>query len=245
MDFDHRLALLRARYVASLPSKRDHVADAWSNLRAAPADAGARNELRTLLHRLAGSAPAYGHAELGGIAADASQQLGDAAADAVDLIDEITQRIERVLHLLEAIPGGSEANAAVKPSAATPLRVILVEDDPEQAELIAAALGARGCTVRHAEHSESLWEVLTTWPCDAVVLDYWLGTSTARDLVGLVRNEPTFASIALVCLTVETDVNLLAGVIEGGCDAVLSKHHPPDAIVEALTMHVMRRRAMR
>lgn len=243
MDFDDRLELLRARYLASLPSKRDQVAKAWSALRAAPADAMARSELRTLLHRLAGSAPAYGHAELGGLAAEASQQLGDAGVGSTDLLEGIAGHIERVLHMLEAIP--SDGGAALTEPATAPLRVILVEDDPEQAELIAAALGAHGCTLRHAEHSESLWEVLTTWPCDAVILDYWLAAGTAREIVALVRDEPTFASIALLCLTVETDVNVLAAVIEGGCDAVLGKHLEPDAIVEALRTQVMRRRALR
>lgn len=206
-------------------------------------DAAARSELRILLHRLAGSAPAYGHAELGGLAADASQQLGDAGVATSDLVDGIAERVERVLHLLDAIP--RESGATPAESASVPLRVILVEDDPEQAEMISAALVARGCSLRHAEHSESLWEVLTTWPCDAVILDYWLANGTAREIVSLVRDEPTFASIALVCLTVETDVNVLAAVIDGGCDAVLGKHLEADAIVDAVRTQVMRRRALR
>jgi len=245
MDFDHRLNLLRARYLASLPSKREGIANGWSALRETPADAAARSELRTLLHRLAGSAPAYGHAELGGLAAEASHVLGDGDVGASELVEGLAEGIERMLHLLDAIPRDDAADAASANEAGAPLRVILVEDDPEQAEMIAMALGERGCTVRHAAHSESFWEVLTTWPCDAIILDYWLGEGTAREIVALVRNEPTFASIALLCLTVETDVNVLAAVIQGGCDVVLAKHQAPEVIVEALQAHVTRRRALR
>ena len=245
MDFDQRLELLRARYLASLPSKREHLVKAWSALRAAPADAGARSELRTLLHRLAGSAPAYGQAELGERAADASRRIGDADADAVDLVNDLVEPVGRILALLESDPAVASASATQVAEDAVPLRVILVEDDAEQAERIGVALAARGCTVRHAQHSESLWQVVTTWPCDAILIDYWLGDETALDIVAMVRGEPSFAPIALVCLTVESDAHILAGVTGRGCDAVFSKRHDAGAIVDALHVHVRRRRAMR
>ena len=245
-DFDQRLALLRSRYLESLPSKQSHLLEAWMAFRQAPGDAAARTHLRTLLHRLAGSAPAYGYAAIGEVAASASHCLG--VEDPGDLsVDEVAPLIERLLPMIEAITRSLQANgdAQVDPSAPPPLRVILVEDDPDQAAAIAGALSAQGCVVRHAEHSESFWEVATTWPCDAVVIDYWLGVETARDIVALVRNEPTFASIALLCLTVEASAAKLKAVIDAGCDAVLSKTESPQRIVAALHTHAAARRAPR
>jgi CheY-like chemotaxis protein len=246
MDFDQRLALLRSRYVDSLPSKRSLLLDAWTAVRQAPEDEALQVNLRTLLHRLAGSAPSYGYPAIGDVAASASHCL---AADGVGIlpIEELAHLIDQLLAMLAtASPsqrhGGD--SAATGPASET-LRVILVEDDPDQAAAIAGALSAQGCTVRHAEHSESFWEVVTTWPCDAVVIDYWLSAETARDIVALVRNEPTFASIALLCLTVETSKATLKALLDAGCDAVLPKHEAAQSLMSALHDHVSRRRAAR
>lgn len=242
-DFDQRLALLRSRYVESLPSKQSHLLEAWMAFRQAPGDEAARMHLRTLLHRLAGSAPAYGYAAIGEVAASASHCLG--VEDLGDLsVDEVATLVERLLPMIESITRTSQASADTD-ATPSPLRVILVEDDPDQAAAIAGALSALGCTVRHAEHSESFWEVVTTWPCDAVLIDYWLGAETARDIVALVRNEPTFASIALLCLTVESSAAKLRAVLDAGCDAVLSKTEAAPQIMAALRTHVAARRAPR
>jgi DNA-binding response OmpR family regulator len=148
--------------------------------------------------------------------------------------------------LAMANPGSTVgADDSADGAANVALRVILVEDDPDQAAAIGGVLSAQGFLVRHAEHSESFWEVVTTWPCDAVVIDYWLGAETARDIVTLVRNEPTFASIALLCLTVETSEAKLKEVIDAGCDAVLPKLEASQHLVAALRTQVSARRSKR
>ena len=249
MDFEQRFSLLRDRYHASLPDKRSALQAAWIAVRDASTDARARRELRTLLHRLAGSAPAYGQPDLGALAAKAcALVVGDedeADVDARNRNDvELAPVVVQLLGALDTLVQAQKRSAdALQSGNTSPLRVILIEDDEEQATAIGATLVAHGCEVRHAVHAESLWQVVTTWPCDAIVIDYWLGAGTANDIVRLIRDEPSFSAIALICLTVETSPAKLQGVLDGGCDRVLSKREEPKRIVDVLRKSVAERRA--
>ena len=102
-DSSQRFAQLRTRYAASLPMKRAALADAWRALRAIPGEC-AVIELQALVHRLAGSAPAYGYPALG------------SQATAVDgLLDKWAKR-----------PAAERAEAsALAERLATPMRALL------------------------------------------------------------------------------------------------------------------------
>jgi chemotaxis protein histidine kinase CheA len=65
---DRRFAVLRAGYAESLATKRGALVEAWRAFEARPDEDTAR-ALQVLVHRLAGSAPAYGYEPLGTAAA--------------------------------------------------------------------------------------------------------------------------------------------------------------------------------
>jgi hypothetical protein len=71
-----RSDLLHARYAQSLASKHAMLTKAW---RAFADTAGAANgdELQQQVHRLAGSAPAYGYAGLGSLARDVDSRFAE------------------------------------------------------------------------------------------------------------------------------------------------------------------------
>ncbi|HEU4662590.1 MAG TPA: hypothetical protein VFS55_01025 [Dokdonella sp.] len=79
-DTDHRLELLHRRYVRSFPAKRAALVEAWLAFAAAPDDAARAQELSMQIHRLCGSAAAYGYARLGGHACAADRLVGDELA---------------------------------------------------------------------------------------------------------------------------------------------------------------------
>lgn len=68
-DFDPRLDALHRRYHASLPAKHAEIESAWRSLRSNCSDIDSLATLTGLIHRLAGSAESYGHAEIGKAAA--------------------------------------------------------------------------------------------------------------------------------------------------------------------------------
>ncbi|MET0226626.1 MAG: Hpt domain-containing protein, partial [Dokdonella sp.] len=74
-ESNQRFDDLHARYAASLARKLEVLDAAWRVFEADPHDAAHRRELETHVHRLAGSAFAYGYEHLGECARTADQLL--------------------------------------------------------------------------------------------------------------------------------------------------------------------------
>lgn len=100
---DARAKLLRA-YVESLPRKRARIEECWVRVQATDFSSAAMAELRTLAHRLAGSAGSYGFEALGETAAALDEALDSEAPGA-------TQRQlvgSRTADLLESLSAASK-----------------------------------------------------------------------------------------------------------------------------------------
>jgi two-component system phosphate regulon response regulator PhoB len=241
-DTDDRLERLHQRYADSLRAKSAELADAWRAFAASPDDAASARELSMQVHRLCGSAAAYGYRRLGDSACAADRLIAAELASATcahgeALVRRFTTCVQDVLAELAA------ASAKVQsPLAGRNLRVVLVEDDPAQASLTAAELEARGCCVQVEDSGDRLWLTLVQQPCDAVVLDYWLRAETAAEIAVALRREPQFARIALVCYSVERDEQVLRAVLAAGCDAVVAKDDGADRLFAAASAAVTRMR---
>ncbi|MEP7042872.1 MAG: response regulator [Dokdonella sp.] len=218
---------LHARYAASLARKLDVLDAAWCGFAASPHDDARRRELETQVHRLAGSALAYGYERLGDCARVADQQMhgwDESAPDTREAPTEFALRLAAPVRLLlDELRRASAEVVAQQASDRETLRVLLVEDDPVQAMLTGAQLEARGCTVRIENSADMLWQILTHWSCHAVVLDYWLRGETATEIAAMLRREPQFAHVALICFSVERDEQVLRAALDAGCDAALGK----------------------
>ena len=232
---------LRGRYAASFTAKRVALALAWDAYVADSASEPTERELVTQLHRLCGSAPAYGYIRLGDCARTASNLLRDrgiSAAPRQRSGDALAQAVEAVLDELER--GAADNAASARAAGGRDLRILLVEDDPAQARLNAAALEALGCVVRVASDAGQMWEILLTWPCHALVLDYRLHGETAVDIAPQLRREPVFASTAVICFSTERDPAILRATLDAGCDAVLGKPKGAACLLELVCEHVAR-----
>lgn len=245
-ESNQRFELLRTRYASSLADKRQDLSRAWHLFEARPVDESARQDLQRQIHRLSGSAPAYGYERLGDRARVVDTLLRTWDTTTPSLRDAPTELAERIAAPVRAILADlAEASAkAVLPDAEVPineLRVLLVEDDAAQAMLTAAELEARGCTVRIESGAETLWQTLTLWPCHAAVLDYWLHGETAAEVAAMLRREPRFARLAVVCFSVERNAPVLRAVLDAGCDAVSSKADGIDRLLEVVRASVARK----
>jgi CheY-like chemotaxis protein len=240
-DTDDRLERLHQRYANSLRAKSAALADAWRAFAASPDDAACARELSMQVHRLCGSAAAYGYRRLGDSACAADRLIGAELASAKcahgeALVRRFASCVQDVLGELAA--ASATVQSAPPAGAARNLRVVLVEDDPAQASLTAAELEARGCCVQVEDSGDRLWQTLVLQPCDAVVLDYWLHAETAAEIATALRREPQFATIALVCYSVERDEQVLRAVLAAGCDAVVGKDDGADRLFAAASAAV-------
>lgn len=244
IDSSQRFDDLRARYAGSLKRKQQALGVAWREFVAAPEEDGLRRELQLQIHRLAGSALAYGYERIGESArvADGLLHGWDALApslrgDPQELADRLAEPMYTLLDDLELASREDAPGAAAKDKN---LRVLLIEDDPGQAMLIGAQLEARGCAVRFERGADTLWQTLALWPCHAVVLDYWLRGETAAEVAATLRREPQFAHVALVCFSIERDQHVLRAALDAGCDAALGKAEGPDRLLALIRECVAR-----
>jgi hypothetical protein len=101
-DSSERFEFLRARYARSFASKHAAIAYAWRAF-AGDADQTNARALQTLVHRLAGSAPTYGYAELGARAGAVDRELAgwDETDPSVrDSPDELARRLSAPMQAL-------------------------------------------------------------------------------------------------------------------------------------------------
>jgi len=243
-EFNQRFDDLHTRYATSLARKFEVLDTAWRVFAASPHDDAKRRELETHVHRLAGSALAYGYERLGERARAADQLMhgwDESPPEARDAPATFALRLAAPLRqLLDELGHANAEVVARQASHREALRVLLVEDDPVQAMLTGAQLEARGCTVHIENSTDVLWQSLTRWPCHAVVLDYWLRGETATEVAAMLRREPQFARIALVCFSAERDEQVLRAALDAGCDAALGKAEGPERLLALVRACVAR-----
>ena len=232
-DFEFRLQLLRERYANSLGQKRAALAEAWQAFAADPRDIALRRELSMQLHRLCGSAGAYGYADIGEMACAADQLVGEHGGIVEFDAEQLSRCGSEVGALLAALD-----HARAQQHAA--LRVLLVEDDPAQATPTAAWLQALGASVHVETHAGALGQRLEEWPCEAVVLDHGLLGETAIDVVAALRRTPHHMRIAVVCFGSERNAQVRRALLQAGCDAVVAKDEGHEALWSAIRECVTR-----
>lgn len=87
------------------------------------------------------------------------------------------------------------------PSVTKPL-VLVVEDDPEAAELVESILVREGCEVLHARDGATALEIARELPQpDLVLLDLELPVMDGRALLETLRSDPSISGIPVVVIS--------------------------------------------
>lgn len=235
---------LVARFRATLPDKLRELALAWERWLAAPEAASAKEALQLLVHRLAGSAPAYGFSDLGRHAFRVDERLGEWDAEIAPLripLDQLCRELGgSVEMLLRALgrasrDGGGEARAPrARDERGAPLYVVLVEDDPQQAEQWREALSAHGLRVRAVLDPQAMIAEMVLERPDILVIDYWLAGITGTEVSRSLLDTPEFASVPRVCLTVDAGPLPRQVAMDAGFAAVLRKTVSPADLADVL-----------
>jgi CheY-like chemotaxis protein len=85
----------------------------------------------------------------------------------------------------------------------TRLRVLIVEDDATQAELVVALLGLEGYDVRSASTGPEGIRAARDWRPDVVLCDFDLPGCRGPDMAAALRRDPATAGIRLIAFTGE------------------------------------------
>ena len=119
-----------------------------------------------------------------------------------------------------------------------PIRVLLVEDDEADAELIAAELDAAGlgAITQRVDSRDSFESALRKFSPDVVLCDHSLGSFNARAAMEILR--AIRPAVPLIVVTGNDDERVAVECFRSGAEDVLLKNHLnrlPAVIVSALT----------
>jgi two-component system cell cycle response regulator DivK len=101
--------------------------------------------------------------------------------------------------------------------------VLVVEDNPVNAELLRDWLDVEGYEVWVATDLKTSYEALTKRLPDVVLLDINLGNESGLDLVTRMRQEPDTCEIPVIAVTAHALLIEQERILDVGCEACLSK----------------------
>jgi two-component system cell cycle response regulator DivK len=102
-------------------------------------------------------------------------------------------------------------------------RILVVEDNQPNRELLCDWLEAEGFEVVAAENLAQAFAAFKIQPPDAVLLDVQLGSEDGLALAAWMRKEPTLRSIPVIAVTAHAMVTDQERVMQAGCHACVSK----------------------
>ena len=102
-------------------------------------------------------------------------------------------------------------------------RILIVEDNPANLELLQEWLDSEGFQVQSATTLEEAFEVFREGPPDAVLVDVKLGAQDGLELAKWIRRQPNFQSITVIAVTAHAMLTDFERVMRAGCDACVSK----------------------
>ena len=108
-------------------------------------------------------------------------------------------------------------------------RVLIVDDDPDIREVVAAMLEAVGLVVTAAGSAEEALERVHLEAFDLLVLDWNLPKMTGLDLCRILRKEPDHASLPVLFLTANaSSQDMVEAFACGGDDYVVKPFRAPE-----------------
>ena len=124
-----------------------------------------------------------------------------------------------------------------------PTRILIVEDDPDIAQLVARYLDKAGFTTERAASGREALQTITERPPDLVVLDLMLPHMDGLEVCRLLRAHDATAGIPVIMLTARAEESERIVGLELGADDYLAKPFSPNELVARV--RALLRRAQR
>ena len=110
-------------------------------------------------------------------------------------------------------------------------RVLVVEDDPDIAQLVAHYLGKSGFTAETVSSGRDALSVIAARPPDLLVLDLMLPQVDGLEICRLVRSNEATAGMPIIMLTARAEESDRIVGLEIGADDYLAKPFSPNELV--------------
>lgn len=126
-------------------------------------------------------------------------------------------------------------NRAPLAKPASEISVLVVEDDPEQAELASRRLGLAGYRVRVADSQRSFLAALRDHGVpDAFCLDVELPDGDGFDLLAYIRSHPRLALVPVIMVTAQSEPEQIRRGLVLGADGYVPKPYAKSVLTDTL-----------
>ncbi len=248
-----KLIAMTAEFLSRLTGKIRELEEAAAPIETT-SDKNARiealNAVRTLAHKLAGSAGTYGFGNLGHtarnleLACESLLENADAMAqrelaDIHDLLSLMREQAESSMN--SALNQPVQIAWAVKETAGNDTNrksrnLILVEDDIEQSQVLEQLLSNFGFTVRVLEHPAELGPAIRQSRPDAVIMDIIFPDDRDAGLTTVTKlRQQEALTCPVVFTSVREDFQARLEAIRGGSDGYIVKPVDINRLVETVT----------
>lgn len=129
--------------------------------------------------------------------------------------------------------------------ASEPYRILVVDDEREQANYYARVLEAAGMRSRVVTDPMQVMQALAEWEADLILMDMHMPGCTGLELAAVIRQQPIYVSTPIVFLSIETDLDQHRAAMHQGGDQFLVKPIPPTDLVIEVMGRVQRSRILR
>jgi CheY-like chemotaxis protein len=102
-------------------------------------------------------------------------------------------------------------------------KLLVVEDNPVNSELLCDWLDTEGYTVEAASSLQEAFAVLEERPPQAILLDVQLGADDGLSLASWIRNQPRYRNLPVIAVTAHAMLTDQHRVMQAGCNACVSK----------------------
>jgi DNA-binding response OmpR family regulator len=112
------------------------------------------------------------------------------------------------------------------------MRVLVIEDSPEQRDLLRVGLEAAGHEVLTASHGQEALAYLNGHPVDVVVTDLFMPEMDGIEVISTLKRQ--YPRIRVLAISGRTGVDYLKVAKELGAARILRKPFPMDELIAAV-----------
>ena len=130
--------------------------------------------------------------------------------------------VESLLKAVRPIAEKEADRAAIQPS-----RILVVDDNASNRDLLSRRLQRQGHTVLQAEDGTIALAMVEKEALDLVLLDLMMPGISGYDVLALLKSDPRFREIPVIMISALTELDSIVRCIEAGADDYLAKPFDP------------------
>lgn len=126
-----------------------------------------------------------------------------------------------------------------------PLRILIIDDEPDIAEYHRLILEDAGMLVEQVHDPAEVFETLRSFAPDLILIDVYMPQCTGQELAGIIRMVPEYVGMPIIYLSSETDKKKQFSAMLVGVEGFITKPVVPEELVSAVLLRAERMRTLR